>query len=104
MIRKLFAICFGVSLLGACGRAPAPEPEAPRAGPTSSSIVEEVRNYANPRNIPARFRHLIDWHAGTDAVVLLLAEGGRRGCVIDPDDASDVIIGQSYRCRWSSAR
>lgn len=101
MIRKMLAVCCGPLLLAACARVVA-TPAADASDP--SDFVDAVRDYAKPQDIPASFQHLVDWHVGIQPVVLLLAAGGRRACAVTPMEASRVIIGQPYRCRWSGAR
>jgi hypothetical protein len=66
--------------------------------------VEAIQDYEVPRNVPAPFQHLVEWHAGTGPVVLLLTQGGQRACAITPVEAARVTINRRYDCRWSAAR
>jgi hypothetical protein len=80
-----------------------PQRAAPSAAPRSSEFVEAIRDYAKPRDVPAAFQHLVDWHAGSGHVVLLIGVGGRRACAVSPEEATRVIAGQRYRCSWRGA-
>ncbi|MBI2071827.1 MAG: hypothetical protein HYT81_02115 [Gemmatimonadetes bacterium] len=114
---ELLAACCGPVLLAACAwlaTRPANGPgssdlaeavaTAPADVPVSSGFVEAIRDYAKPRDVPAAFQHLVDWHAGLDPVVLLFTAGGRRACAIPAREATRVVPRQPYRCRWSAAR
>jgi hypothetical protein len=73
-------------------------------GPGTYAFVEAIWDYRTPRDVPAAFRHVVDWHGGTDRVVLLLSAGGQLACAITPVEAVEVSVGRPYRCRWRSAR
>lgn len=99
MIQKLLAAC-AAPLLVACAHGLGAPPTAPLG---HSEFVEAIRDY-KPRDVPAAFQHLVDWHAGTEPVVLVFTAGGRRACAITPHEATRVVLRRPFRCRWSAAR
>jgi hypothetical protein len=110
---RLHAACSGGLLLAACAPGVVTQrhthvAESPLLrtadGPATSAFVEAIWDYRTPRDVPAAFRHVVDWHGGTGPVVLLLSAGGQLACAITPVEAVQVIVGRPYRCRWRAAR
>lgn len=110
---RMLAACCGALLLAACAggivtqRPPDLADSFPlrgALGPATSEPVGEIWDYQRPRDVPRAFQHLVDWHGGTDPVVLLFSARGRRACAITPREAVQVILGRLYRCRWRPAR
>lgn len=66
-------------------------------------IVRSYGDFISPRAVPGQWQHLVDWHAGTDPVVLLFSASG-RACAITQWQAYDVTIGHPFRCAWRVAR
>lgn len=109
-IRGRFAACCHALLLAACAHSAdqlyqfTPSTAVrPSDAPGTYEYVEAIRDYGKPRDVPARFQHLVDWHAGMGPVVLLFTAGGRRVCAIPPAEAWRVVVHKPYRCRWSAA-
>ena len=67
-MRLPFTAWCGPLLLAACARTVATRPAS---APGTSEFVEAMRDYGNPRDVPAPFQYLVNWHAGTGPVVLL---------------------------------
>ncbi len=99
---RLRAIGLGsvLAVLPHCG--PAPGPGALMPG--TVEIVEGMRDYRSPRDVPQRFTHLVTWQADAEPVVLLFAASGRRACAITQREAHRVLVGGLYRCPWRVAR
>lgn len=111
MIRKLFVACCGLLLSAACAHSADETYEftpstavRPSDAPGTYEYVEAIRDYSKPRDVPAAFQHLVEWHAGTGPVVLLFTAAGRRACAVQPTEAWKVVIHKPYRCRWTAAR
>jgi len=117
-MRLLFTAWCGPLLLAGCARTVAKGPASapgssdlaeivttrPADYPGTSEFVEAMRDYGNPRDVPAPFQYLVNWHAGTGPVVLLFTAGARRACALTPLEAGRVLVRQYYTCRWSAAR
>ena len=110
---RLLAASCAAPLLAACAHGfvtqrPTTVTESPplrtAGGPPTSEPVEAIWDYVRPRDVPLAFQHLVDWHGGTDPVVLLVSARGQRACAITPLEAVQVILRHPYRCRWRSAR
>ena len=111
--QRLLAACCGALLLAACAHGIATQrptdvtesrPLRTAGGPGTYAFVEAIWDYVRPRDVPLAFQHLVDWHGGTDRVVLLLSAGVQLACAITPVEAVQVILRRPYRCRWRSAR
>ncbi len=70
--------------------------------PGTFAVVVGLRDYANAHAVPAPWQHLVEWHAGTEPVVLILSASG-RGCAVTPWQAARVVIGQRYSCVWKAS-
>ena len=111
--QRLLAASCAAPLLAACANGVATQrptditesrPLRTAGGPGTYAFVEAIWDYLTPRDVPAAFRHVVDWHGGTDRVVLLLSAGGQLACAITPVEAVQVRVGRPYRCRWRAAR
>lgn len=111
--QRLLAACCGALLLAACAHGVVTQrptdvadssPLRGAHGPGTYAFVEAIRDYARPHDVPVPFHHLVDWHGGTDPVVLLLSAGGDLACAITPLEAMQVVLRHPYRCRWRPAR